>query len=101
MLSLGYTARYLPVNISVMNPFAEHGAAGHKILDKELTNLGLPRPILNYERRRAKAVSKAIRRTFGAHTPIHRYQIHKPGCPTSWMHRCAERSGALAAVGAR
>jgi len=31
----------------------------------------------------AKALSKAIRRTFGAHTPIQRCQIHKTRCSTS------------------
>src|SRR5580658_4178212 len=45
----------------------------------------------------AKALSKVIRRTFGAYTPIQRYQVHKArtrssGCP----NRCMPRySGAL------
>jgi hypothetical protein len=46
----------------------------------------------------AKALSKAIRRTFGAHTPIQRCQIHKARnvverLPNRYMLRSADRSG--------
>ena len=55
----------------------------------------------------AKALKKAIRNTFGPHTPIQRCQVHKPAlglvpggaqhpgavCPRACMPRCAKRSG--------
>ena len=87
--------------LGLLEGATENAAVVQALLDN-LVERGLDPTICRFIIDGSKALAKAIRKTFGRHTPIQRCQIHKARnilerCPSICRPRCARRRAGVGA----